>query len=68
MVRRKIKKGRLVFKLGFEKAYDRVNWAFLNQLLVRKVFDDRCSWIRGCVSMLVFFVMVNGSLNLCSKV
>ncbi|KAF7801834.1 nuclear cap-binding protein subunit 1 [Senna tora] len=37
-VRRRRKQG-LVFKLDFEKAYDRVNWGFLDKVLDRKVVD-----------------------------
>jgi hypothetical protein len=34
---RKIKRG-LVFKIDFEKAYDKINWSFVQQTLRMKVF------------------------------
>jgi len=39
-VRRKKQKG-VVYKLDFEKAYDRINWSFLDKVLLRKGFGIR---------------------------
>ena len=59
-VRRRKQKG-MVFKLDFEKAYDRVNWDFLDRVFCRKGFGDRWrGWIKGCLSSVVFSVIVNG--------
>lgn len=50
-----------VFKLDFEKGYDRVSWDFLDLMLYRKGFGERWrQWIRGCQSYSYFSVMVNG--------
>ena len=35
------KKG-LVFKIDFEKAYDNIEWQFLNFVLAKKGFSERC--------------------------
>jgi hypothetical protein len=41
----------VVLKLYFEKAYDRVNWSFLQQTMRMKCFSPRwCSWIKNIVS------------------
>jgi hypothetical protein len=34
----------IIIKLDFEKAYDRVNWNFLEEVLQRKGFDEK--WIQ----------------------
>jgi hypothetical protein len=36
-------------KLDFEKAYDRVNWSFLREVLIRKGFDP--SWIHRVMGL-----------------
>jgi len=36
----------VIFKIDFEKAYDKVKWSFLQQTLRMKGFSDKwCSWI-----------------------
>ncbi|KAK9138213.1 hypothetical protein Sjap_008807 [Stephania japonica] len=50
-----------VLKLDFAKAYDRVDWAFLNSVLSRKGFGERWrKWIHGCVSTANYKVLING--------
>jgi len=53
---------RVLCKLDFEKAYDRVNWEFLLYLLKRCVFGERRrDWITHCISTMHFSVLINGS-------
>ena len=48
--------------VGFQKAYDHVDWGFLVHTLDRKGFSTRWrSWIRGCLSSTSFTVFVNGN-------
>ncbi|KAM7490623.1 hypothetical protein LguiA_033544 [Lonicera macranthoides] len=54
----------VVFKIDFEKAYDHINWDFLDFLLDKKGFGRRWrSWIRGCLSSVNFSVMINGKAS-----
>ena len=52
----------VVFKIDFEKAYDHVDWDFLDHVLERKGFSLRWrSWMRGCLSSTTFAILVNGN-------
>ena len=52
----------VVFKIDFEKAYDHVDWGFLDHVLERKGFSTKWrSWMRGCLSSTSFAVLVNGN-------
>ena len=54
------KKG-VVFKIDFEKAYNHVEWEFLDFVLKRKGFDSTWrKWIRGCLSSVDYSVILNG--------
>ena len=50
----------LVFKIGFENAYDHVDWGFLNHVFESKWFSSRWkTWIRACLFITNFVVLVN---------
>ncbi|KAK9120022.1 hypothetical protein Scep_018115 [Stephania cephalantha] len=50
-----------VLKLDFAKAYDRVDWTFLDYVLQRKGFGERWRlWMKGCVSSAHYSVLING--------
>jgi hypothetical protein len=35
-----------IFKIDFEKAYDKINWSFLQQAMRMKGFDPKwCDWV-----------------------
>ena len=52
----------LVFKIDFEKAYDHVNWDFLDHVLKMKGFRPRWrTWMRGCLSSVSYAILVNGN-------
>ena len=60
--RRHLGKEEIVFKIDFEKAYDHVDWDFLDHVLERKRFSPRWrTWMRGCLSSVTFTVLVNGN-------
>ena len=41
----------VVFKIDFEKAYDKVKWSFLQQALRMKGFSEKwCHWIQNFVT------------------
>ncbi|KAM2902960.1 hypothetical protein COP2_002826 [Malus domestica] len=58
-VRQKKEDG-LVLKIDFEKAYDHVEWRFLDEVLQRKSFGNKWrKWMQGCLSSANFSVLIN---------
>lgn len=58
---RKIKQEGIIFKLHFEKAYDYVNWSFLDKVLGKNGFGSEWrSWIWNYLRSVNFFVLLNG--------
>lgn len=52
----------LICKIDLEKAFDRVNWAFLETMLWKMGFGQKwCKWMRFCYSTASFSVIINGS-------
>ena len=44
------KKSAVIFKIDFEKAYDKVMWCFVQQTLKMKVFSQKwCDWIEAFI-------------------
>jgi hypothetical protein len=59
---KKMGKDCLIFKVDFEKAYDSVDWDFLDYMLGRFGFSDKWrSWMKACVCGGNLSVLVNGS-------
>ncbi|KAJ9674188.1 hypothetical protein PVL29_023628 [Vitis rotundifolia] len=60
--RRRSREEGVVFKIDFEKAYDHVNWDFLDHVLEKKGFSPRWrKWMSGCLSSVSYAVLVNGN-------
>ncbi|KAJ9566561.1 hypothetical protein OSB04_002527 [Centaurea solstitialis] len=52
----------LVFKIDFEKAFDTVNWAFLDEVMMQMNFGHKWrSWIQSCLKSASVSVLINGS-------
>lgn len=58
----------VVLKLDFKKAYDKVNWSFLQQTLKMKGFSPKwCRWIESIVSGEVWESKLTIVLGISSK-
>ena len=58
---RKVKSGLMAIKIDLQKAYDRVNWNFLQAILKNFGFDEKfVNWILECVSTVSFELLING--------
>lgn len=56
------KKKLLLLKVDIAKAFDCLNWTFLDSILQRMEFSERWrSWIKECLSSAKIFVLVNDS-------
>lgn len=59
---RKVKKECIIVKVDFEKAYDAVNWNFLDYMMHRVGMSGKWRlWIKECVFGDNLSVLVNGS-------
>ncbi|MCH95507.1 LINE-1 reverse transcriptase like, partial [Trifolium medium] len=59
---RKYHKELLLFKVDFEKAYDSVDWSYLDTVMCKMSFSALWrKWIKECVSTATTSVLVNGS-------
>ncbi|KAK2433359.1 hypothetical protein QL285_018637 [Trifolium repens] len=59
---RRSKKELLLFKVDFEKAYDSVDWKYLDEVMGKIAFPVLWrKWIKECVSTATASVLVNGS-------
>jgi hypothetical protein len=52
------------YKLDLSKAYDRVDWEFLEGVLIKMGFDKKCvGWIMCCVKSVKYTVQVNDNIT-----
>jgi hypothetical protein len=59
---RKTKKELLLFKVDFEKAYDSVDWGYLDAVMGKMAFPPLWrKWMRECICTATASVLVNGS-------
>ncbi|GKA06925.1 reverse transcriptase domain, reverse transcriptase zinc-binding domain protein [Tanacetum coccineum] len=59
---KKKKEKAFLLKINFEKAYDSINWSFIQNSMIQMGFGDRwCNWIEACFKSSRISVLVNGS-------
>ncbi|GKV24214.1 hypothetical protein SLEP1_g33851 [Rubroshorea leprosula] len=59
---RRRKRKSFVFKIDFEKAYDKVCWEFLDYMMLRMGFNDTWrKWIQECLQSSMISILINGS-------
>jgi len=59
---KKAKKECLIFKVDFGKAYDSVDWEFLEYMMLRVGMCDKwVGWIKACIFGGSMFILVSGS-------
>lgn len=59
---KKLGKECIIFKVDFKKAYDSVNWSFLEYMMERFGMDDKWkTWIKECVFKGDLTILVNRS-------
>lgn len=57
---KKDKKKALFFKVDFDKAFDSVNWHYLDSILYQEGFGNRWRfWIRGCLASSRASILIN---------
>ncbi|KAG9446327.1 hypothetical protein H6P81_012455 [Aristolochia fimbriata] len=60
---KKERKSAFILKLDLEKAFDRVNWKYLDQIMKKMNFGNKWrSWIKSCLASARFSIAVNGGL------
>lgn len=66
--RERKKRFQAVLKLDMQKAYDRIEWDFLRECLIKMGFCGKwVNWIMECVSTVSFSIKVNGGPCLISN-
>ena len=62
--RRKFKDGFIAVEVDLQKAYDRVNWTFLKEVLIKfGLHEIFINWIMQCVSTMSFSIILNGGIS-----
>ena len=62
MRKKKGKEKWMAIKLDMEKAYDRLEWSFILNVLRNFGFNERwINWISECISITFFSILINGS-------
>ena len=51
----------MAIKLDISKAFDKVEWKFLDAIMRQLGFSDTwCRWIQTCISSVIYSVLFNG--------
>lgn len=59
---RKLNSPHMALKLDISKAFDKVEWTFLEVMMRRMGFHDIwCRWIMKCITTITYAVLINGT-------
>lgn len=59
---KKLKQPFMALKLDISKAFDKVKWNYINEVMKRLGFNEKwCRWVMKCISSVSYSILLNGN-------